>query len=565
MVFSERASGDGASQSETRKNQPDVISAAMEQHGRVEQQTMLKLIEDGHEKEVMQFLEDFTGVNKEIALKLIDRGSFLWVLAQKERFDDLDDNEIAERLIKTSQGSSFAGYLREFNDLNNDTALALVKEGYGWTIGRSPQKFHQLSEEVGLGLIRSGDGTFIAQHVELFRDVDEKKFALAFLEKQNIRAFFQMASRIDFSLKEKEDIQATMGEALHTFITSASEQAVRTRDYDSLLLFAEWEAEPILKPEAVTKQIHQLIKDENYVAASSLLTYANRFAMPLDESVKQKISLGFAKEMEARERRQERRLDEKKERIVMHEMAQFYADQYVNASLKGMIGTVQRIKPYGYELPFRDLVVLNDFDTAIQKHTHEIFTWMREYLVRAVFSELRIQRQLESSERDVRPARVSHTGIDEESAEAFLRLATEEEIRTYLCRAKERFLENNWRPTFGGKPWANVAEAAERMWKSAEARGIYGEDVCVDIVFDLEHNTGSVFDKDSKRIKKSEEDKKFSNAKRDAHSAEELAQKIQDQAGRDDIAQSLRHRTAVLRKIESKVNELAEEYTKHIS
>lgn len=56
--------------------------------------------------------------------------------------------------------------------------------------------------------------------------------------------------------------------------------------------------------------------------------------------------------------------------------------------------------------------------------------------------------------------------------------------------SREIFSRPGWRSSYGGKKWANIAEAGEFFWN-----GTVGAAVFVDRVFDLQHNGGRVFNK----------------------------------------------------------------------
>jgi pyruvate,orthophosphate dikinase len=57
--------------------------------------------------------------------------------------------------------------------------------------------------------------------------------------------------------------------------------------------------------------------------------------------------------------------------------------------------------------------------------------------------------------------------------------------------AEVMFTQNNFRSSFGGKPWANIAEHAKKF-----AKGDINAEVFIDQAFSLEHNGGQIFNKD---------------------------------------------------------------------
>lgn len=85
-----------------------------------------------------------------------------------------------------------------------------------------------------------------------------------------------------------------------------------------------------------------------------------------------------------------------------------------------------------------------------------------------------------------------------------------------------------WTERYGGKAWANIAHLAKEMWLQKEYT-IAEMTMLLDRVFQTEHNTGMVFDKDEQHVHHSIIDsKKILDAKFRAKTLKELYTQVKD-------------------------------------
>lgn len=73
------------------------------------------------------------------------------------------------------------------------------------------------------------------------------------------------------------------------------------------------------------------------------------------------------------------------------------------------------------------------------------------------------------------------------------------EIDSFMMIAKFLFLHADWSENYGGKNWANIVDAYFKLKNSSNKNQLI---VAIDHVYDLQHNTGTIFTKDSDYAKK---------------------------------------------------------------
>jgi len=70
---------------------------------------------------------------------------------------------------------------------------------------------------------------------------------------------------------------------------------------------------------------------------------------------------------------------------------------------------------------------------------------------------------------------------------------------SFMRIAKILFLKADWNESYGGKSWADIADAYGRLDSATNKNQLI---VAIDHVYDLQHNNGSVFTKNSDYAKK---------------------------------------------------------------
>lgn len=62
----------------------------------------------------------------------------------------------------------------------------------------------------------------------------------------------------------------------------------------------------------------------------------------------------------------------------------------------------------------------------------------------------------------------------------------------FIELAEESFLKLNWSSSYGGKPWANICSGWTRLFEAKNESALF---VAIDHIYDLQHNTDTVFNK----------------------------------------------------------------------
>lgn len=263
-----------------------------------------------------------------------------------------------------------------------------------------------------------------------------------------------------------------------------TEYYTKTRNFDGLAMAIELgvAAVPYQSESDVVRELQKMERNGDPVAAESLLRCYGLSGKLLDAGLQDRIKVSASVERERRENRETRELD-KEDHRVEEELANFYLDEYIGAELSSL---ERKIADRHGELSFRTKMDTYDQRAGIRRNTESQFAWMREYLVRSALRETRHESDYGGlpSERSA--------GLPVET-DAWMATATSEEIRRAMAGATRRFEESGWQSGYGGKPWANISSTAERMFAAnAEKRSL------IDLVYDLQHNNGTVFNKESR-------------------------------------------------------------------
>ena len=244
----------------------------------------------------------------------------------------------------------------------------------------------------------------------------------------------------------------------------------------------------------------------------------------------------------------------------------------------------------GIDLPFRIRVEVSDDRHTANREHQKLFEWLRCYCVYAVASELKHQHDVlnlgQQSFDHKRPFGSIQTGPyryvllprialaqdvedrpsfnqdDEHYIDHFLTFATEEEIKEYLFRARQRFADEGWSHFYGGEAWEQIARSTLRTWQQSD----WPRDVLIDHIFDLEHNTGMIFDKRPDRVQaKNNSMKAFQDFKAREHSLEEWIEQVKDSTESTKLADRLVERLRSFHRREQKINETQKRYVDFLS
>ncbi|MCF6277080.1 MAG: hypothetical protein L3J07_04580 [Candidatus Magasanikbacteria bacterium] len=133
--------------------------------------------------------DKFQNLNyKDIANRLIksDQG---YVLANNlEKFQGLDHQDIANRLIKSDQGYVLANNLEKFQGLDHqDIANRLIKSNNVWPLVNNLEKFRGLNhQELANKLIKPNNAEFLVKNLEKFQGLDHQDIASKLIENAQI-------------------------------------------------------------------------------------------------------------------------------------------------------------------------------------------------------------------------------------------------------------------------------------------------------------------------------------------------------------------------------------------
>jgi hypothetical protein len=181
---------------------------------------------------------------------------------------------------------------------------------------------------------------------------------------------------------------------------------------------------------------------------------------------------------------------------VSRSAVHLYIAEELQGQLRAMelaLGEPQEMTSAGLRkepLEFKSLLDRSSVDSIskyLAQELHNNTDWALHYLVYAVMTELG-HTSNGNEHGNVPPMKIDYSNV--------LNM-TREELHIFFHQAKASFSdETGWEgSSYGGMAWASIAELGEFVTESPQAleeRRIY----LMDRMFDLEHNTGLIFDKD---------------------------------------------------------------------
>ncbi len=189
------------------------------------------------------------------------------------------------------------------------------------------------------------------------------------------------------------------------------------------------------------------------------------------------IEVPASVEMPAEQDTSSRELDTRLRQIT-DEVVEFYTCRYIDGKLK----QIQHRHDWRYRLASRHLQDVVRLEQAIGKQVHNLESWLKWYMLHAVNKELFYQDD--------------GLIVARHDADVFCRTGRREDILDFFDAAQGAFASSTWDQDIGGMSWARIARAGYALWAS---KG--GMDVLIDYIFDLEHNTGNIFDKSPTRVR----------------------------------------------------------------
>ena len=171
---------------------------------------------------------------------------------------------------------------------------------------------------------------------------------------------------------------------------------------------------------------------------------------------------------------------ESNERALLDDVVGFYA----NTQFLHEINMMRADPTAKHRLGFGLQRELHEMHDRIKAEMAELYSWMQWYIVSAVNRELKLAPGTVLIDRH----RLAPLKFDVDS---MYRMAPEELILDWLEAAQVSFMGDWWDDLYGGQPWAEIAAAGYALWANGEA----AHQALIDHVFDLEHNSGTAFDK----------------------------------------------------------------------
>jgi hypothetical protein len=270
-------------------------------------------------------------------------------------------------------------------------------------------------------------------------------------------------------------------------------EQLRFAELDELLVYMGREI-PIIS-EYSTRVLQEYIREKMPKVAEECLMVMDKHGVAMtDHGLRKEISRMAAEETERRRLRpfyevsQERDLPRQAHLLA----SLFYCDVRVmqNANI-----VLENIAKHDIDLPFAARLRLHEIRNDMRADIDAISSRLRQYLCAAVSSEMKHQCCLRnSSALDVTFPESCFEGV-----EKFFHYGTTEEKIVYFTQAKARFLQDGWDSSTGGKKWADIAEGAKRLCQEPNDVAL------IDHIFDLEHNTRAIFDKESDLIEQNED------------------------------------------------------------
>lgn len=158
---------------------------------------------------------------------------------------------------------------------------------------------------------------------------------------------------------------------------------------------------------------------------------------------------------------------------VMDEVLEFYAGAFFERKILSIIS----VEDWSHKLDFKDRMEIEEVKGSYLKHRQKLKQWVKQYMIEAVASELRNQPQYGLRAQTLQ-------------ADEFFQRSAREDILDYFDSASARFLLDEWQTQYGGQSWSRVAQAGYTIWAND-----IGFEQIMDYIFDLQHNTGAIFDK----------------------------------------------------------------------
>jgi len=485
-----------------------------------------RLLKAGHAYVIANNLDKFPPGTVDLAgliERLLKAGQAYDIADNLDKFPPgtVDLPDLIDRLLKAGHASVIANNLDKFppGTVNlPDLIDRLLKAGPSSVIANNLDKFLAAGADPSDlidRLLNAGETSVIADNLDKFPkgSVDLPVLVGHLITERSGLAFLKyFENLLDYGL-DPQGLALAHKEALRNALSLHLSEVIAQERYQ---LLSFWVKEtrhsgiaipPILSEQSLATSYRSLVRDERVKTATALRDAAEGFGVILPEE-------HLPGALDAREPDQEVAAfisdKERQKQILPHEeVAQFYIDDVCLSSLQ----TVSTSPDAFSLMEFRDRVTYERLNDQIEHRTQQMYTWMKWYLLRALSSELSHQQS---------DALNAATPSD---PDRFAATASREQILDFFATAAGRFKNNDWGKGYGGTQWARIAETAYAVFATKRPSR-----VLIDRVFDLEHNTGAIFDKAPERIKLDKTILKSTlEAKARASLPEDLLKTLEDQ------------------------------------
>ena len=383
----------------------------------------------------------------------------------------VDPKHLADTLIEKGQADTVAHNLVKFPNGSVDPkylADTLIEKGLAHIVAYNLVKFLNAGVDpkyLADTLIKTGFADVVANNLEKFPkgSVDPKYLADTLIEEgqtdivaNNLEKFPESILSPDIRSRLNISITDALAEHRYLQVSVWLENEIEKNGEVSVSSFFD--------KDALKKEWDILIRDGRYKNAMYLakcmkLTGLTVPDMPSRDSIEEETLP---------------RTIENRKHIVTDDVLDFYTDNYIAHKLEG----ISTSPDWAYKLDFKDRIAFEDLKRQIEKRKDDLVLWLKSYIISAVASELEHQ----PDNLGLKLPRID--------TESFFVTATQEEILNFFDSASTVFVTSGWRTDYGGSSWSRVARAGYALWAS---KGDLSP--IVDYIFDLQHNTGVIFDK----------------------------------------------------------------------
>ncbi|MCX6714698.1 MAG: hypothetical protein NTX72_02700 [Candidatus Uhrbacteria bacterium] len=461
-------------------------------HARIAQ----KLIDQKEYDLLGRWLPHFSQIDQAVAIALLENSHTFSVIHNFDKIVISNPPELATTLMQRRNFTCLLEHLEKFQSCETEIAEYLIKHNFIGVGIENIERFNDASQELFEMAAHNKDmrslGKNLYKFKRLHRQTADQLFPTSTHQK---RVLFNVAK---FDSVDGEMIERNMPNAVEVLFLELSGIRQYETLYKSLLKLKE--AGIDLKKKSATipeiflkEELMELMLNEQPVNAWNAVLVGELLGWTLvNHATRDRLFDQVKAEQDKRASKEPQR-EVYKDVQLSREIVTFFTMEDLLKDVHALEQSMQPStdNPTGTELPFRKSMDLFYLKQRIQQSIEATENWMRCYLLKAVHSELKHQTDsLQDKLKHpvvVLPERFL-------TIDTFIENATEEEIRTYLFAAEIQFRRPTWESSYGGEMWAKITDATNQFWKPTQNKR--PTTVNIDRAFDLQHNTGMVFDKD---------------------------------------------------------------------